>query len=505
MKQVLIIDDELAKTDEKKVFEKKYGSSGYNFLFAKDKNEAIQLIENNRDISLILLDIMFDNMNEREDFKVIKEISEEIWPSGKEMLSGNEYGLPMLELIRRCYPDIPVVMLSSKRVPSILLWCWKHGACYYIMKPPENRETLQKYIDSFSRHVRTNLLVGDSAEIRKVREQIALASEDDSSVSVLIMGESGTGKELIARAIHESGCRRDKPFIVVNCAAIPENLMESELFGHKKGSFTGATSDKKGKLTEADGGVIFFDEVGDLSFELQAKMLRAMTRGMRFSPIGSAEEFECDVQIIAATNKNIEEEIKKNRFREDLFYRLNVFPIIAPPLRNRVEDVPVLAYHFLNLFKSTKYRSKKHISIFLDEALDLFRRYDWPGNVRELENAVEYALVRTTSTKIEASALPEKIRGFLGTESELKIEFEHGFNMKEYCDRVKWQIIKKGYNEELSKGKAGIIDRIAKLLGLSNPSDIQRTILPQIKDSCPDLIKEIETLLPSRKKRKSSI
>ena len=501
MKKILIIDDEIAKTDESKGFERKYGCPEYEFIFAKDRQNAIHTLETEREICLILLDIVFDNMNEPQGFEAIKRISKDIWPVGKAMLSGNEYGLPMLNGLKKSYPDIPVVMLSSKRVPDILLWCWKHGACYYIMKPPENRDVLKKQLDTFARYSPPSLLIGNSKSMVKVRKQIALVAENESSISVSILGESGTGKELIARSIHETSCRKDKPFVVVNCAAIPGTLMESELFGHKKGSFTGAISNKKGKFKEANGGVIFLDEIGELTLELQAKMLRVMARGMRFSPIGSAEEIECDVQIIAATNKNLEQAVKNGNFREDLYYRLNVFPIEAPPLRMHPEDIPILIDHFLNVFKSKQYRSKVHVSGFSEEAVRCLTQYQWPGNIRELENAVEYALVRTSGSIIEVSALPDKITISYSPPSEFTLDLGEGFNIKAYIDGIRWKIIRKAYEIEIVNGKNGLLERIALLLGLPNPSDIQRTILPQIKESCPGLIEEIEKLLPSRKRK----
>ncbi len=496
MKNILIIDDEISKLDESKGFQNKYACKGYRFFFAKDQSEAFRMIEKEREISLILLDIVFENMNTPEGFEKIKRISREIWPTGNNTLSGNEYGLPMLDDLRRTYPDIPVIMLSSKRVPSILLWCWKHGACYYIMKPPESRETLQKDLDTFSRYVQSDLLIGNSHSIQRVKKQISLVSENENAISVVITGESGTGKELVARSIHECGNRRKNPFIVVDCAAIPATLIESELFGHKKGSFTGATEDKKGKIKNADGGILFLDEIGEMPLDLQSKMLRAMNRGMQFSPIGSTEEIECDVQVIAATNKDLHVEVKNKNFREDLYYRLNVFPINIPPLRERLDDVPMLADHFLNQFKNNRYRSKLQVSEFSPEALSFLKTYKWPGNVRELENEIEYALTQTSGSQIKMDALRGKIHFTEDQFIDHKIELEPGFDLKEHCERIRWQLIKQAYDTEISRGIKGIIERVAGLTGISNPSDIQRTILPQTKKICPDLTEEIERLFP---------
>lgn len=502
MKKILIIDDELSKTDESRLFEESYGMVEYYYLYAKDRKTAFQTLTVEKDISLILLDIRFDNMNESSGIEMIKKISEEIWPGGKNMLSGNEYGLPMLLELKKFFPDIPVVMLSTGRIPDVLLWCWKNGSCYYIMKPPESKAAFKKQLDNFSRYSPTKLLIGNSDVMKKVKEQIALASENGCSVSVLILGESGTGKELIARSIHEAGCRKDKPFIVVNCAAIPDNLMESELFGHKKGSFTGAVADKKGKFQEADGGVIFLDEIGELSQELQAKMLRVIARGMTFSPIGSAKEQSCDVQILAATNKDLKKCVKEGSFREDLYYRLNVFPIEAPPLRERKEDIVILADHFLRLFKSNQYQSKPHVEGFSEGAMDFLNQYQWPGNIRELENVIECALVKTTGNIIDVNSLPENVRQSIKLSNDIKIDFDTNFNIKSYMDTIRWKVLKKAFEKEIVNGRAGLIERISSLVGLPNPSDIQRTIIPQIRESCPELEQEIELLLPTKKKNR---
>jgi two-component system nitrogen regulation response regulator NtrX len=220
---------------------------------------------------------------------------------------------------------------------------------------------------------------------------------------VLIYGESGSGKELVARAIHAQSLRKDAMFVEVNCAAIPEDLIESELFGHRAGSFLGATSDKEGKFQKADGGTLFLDEVGDMSLKTQSKVLRTLDEG-RFVPVGEEEAIIADVRVIAATNKDLEEEISKGNFREDLFYRLNVIPFYVPPLRERKEDIPQLARHFLKEFSQTYNRRPKEI---VDDALNVLMRYTWPGNVRELRNLIERVVIMNPAVaKLERKHLP---------------------------------------------------------------------------------------------------
>jgi two-component system response regulator HydG len=248
-------------------------------------------------------------------------------------------------------------------------------------------------------------LVGSSNEMKRIFTLIDKLARVDTSV--LIRGESGTGKELVARAIHMNGPRKDDRFVAINCSAIPENLIESEFFGHEKGAFTGADGRKIGKFQYADGGTLFLDEIGDISATLQVKLLRALQE-QKFTPVGANREVEVNVRIVAATNRNLEEMIKKGEFREDLFYRLNVLPIFLPPLRERKDDIPSLLQHFLEKFNGT-YGNK--ITGLADDAMELLTKYNWPGNIRELENVMEHAFVIEGGTKISASSLPDSIRG----------------------------------------------------------------------------------------------
>jgi two-component system nitrogen regulation response regulator NtrX len=219
---------------------------------------------------------------------------------------------------------------------------------------------------------------------------------------VLIYGESGTGKELVAHAIHSSSARASEPFVEVNCAAIPEDLIESELFGHRKGSFPGALEDKTGKLQKADGGTLFLDEVGDMSLKTQAKVLRSLEE-QRFEPVGAETSIQVDVRVVAATNKNLEEEIERGNFREDLFYRLNVIPFHMPPLRERIEDVPLLANHFLREFTMAYGRRPKELT---PEAYAVLQEHRWPGNVRELRNLMERIVIMNPQVRVDARHLP---------------------------------------------------------------------------------------------------
>jgi two-component system nitrogen regulation response regulator NtrX len=243
-------------------------------------------------------------------------------------------------------------------------------------------------------------IIGDSVPMKALRQQLSLMASTNGRV--LIYGESGTGKELVARAIHETSPRAAEPFVIVNCAAIPEDLIESELFGHRKGSFPGAQEDKTGKLEKADGGTLFLDEVGDMSLRTQAKVLRFLDE-QRFEPVGAAESVNVDVRVVAATNKHLEEEIDRGNFREDLFYRLNVIPFYVPPLRDRLEDIPALADHFLSEFTSAYGRKPKELA---PDAYRALREYSWPGNVRELRNLMERIVIMYPQTRIEARHVP---------------------------------------------------------------------------------------------------
>jgi two-component system nitrogen regulation response regulator NtrX len=243
-------------------------------------------------------------------------------------------------------------------------------------------------------------IIGESVPMKALRQQLGLMAATNGRV--LIFGESGTGKELIAHAIHAASARAGEPFVEVNCAAIPEEMIESELFGHRKGAFAGALEDKTGKLEKAHGGTLFLDEVGDMSLKTQAKVLRALEE-QRFEPVGAAESVQVDARVVASTNKNLEEEIERGNFREDLFYRLNVIPFHVPPLRERMEDVALLADHFLREFTTAYGRKPKDLT---EDALRVLEEYPWPGNVRELRNLMERIVIMNPQPRIDARHIP---------------------------------------------------------------------------------------------------
>ncbi len=309
-------------------------------------------------------------------------------------------GIEVLRRIKEQMPEIIVIMMSGHGTIETAVKATKLGAYDFIEKPLslEKVSLIVKHAIDQQRLEEENLLlrqkvekkyelIGSSEGFGQLMEQIRIAGP--SNGRVLISGENGTGKELVARKIHSESTRRNKPFVEVNCAAIPETLIESELFGHEKGAFTGATTMKKGKFELADGGTIFLDEIGDMSLATQAKVLRVLQE-QEFQRVGGIKTIKVDVRVIAASNKNLKEELKKGNFREDLFYRLNVIPISVPPLRERKEDIPLLINHFIMEFSRENGARPKKIEA---DAVELFQQYPWPGNVRELKNAVERLMI----------------------------------------------------------------------------------------------------------------
>jgi two-component system nitrogen regulation response regulator NtrX len=326
-------------------------------------------------------------------------------------------GLEALERIVAMDDPPEVIMISGHGNIETAVRATKLGAFDFLEKPLSIDRTLivlknaieAKRLRSENLEFRKqfqarSVIVGDSIPMKALRQQISLMAPTNGRV--LIYGESGSGKELVARAIHAGSLRKDAMFVEVNCAAIPEDLIESELFGHRAGAFSGAVSDKEGKFQKADEGTLFLDEVGDMSLKTQSKVLRTLDEG-RFIPVGEEEAITADARVIAATNKDLEDEISKGNFREDLFYRLNVIPFYVPPLRERKEDVPLLAKHFLREFSQTYNRRPKELA---EDALDALVRYSWPGNVRELRNLIERVVIMNPSVpKLERKHLPTLI------------------------------------------------------------------------------------------------
>ena len=351
--------------------------------------------------------------------KAIEKISEDkpdlilldIWMPGMD-------GLETLTKIRDIYPDQLVVMMSGHGTIETAVRSTKLGAYDFIEKPL----SLEKVLLCIQNAVKVGQLVEENRElkakigkehemigrsklIRELKEQIKIAAP--TSGWILITGENGTGKELVARSIHHNSRRHDKPFVEVNCAAIPEELIESELFGHEKGSFTGATTQRRGKFDQAHQGTLFLDEIGDMSLKTQAKVLRILQEH-KFERVGGNKTIEVDVRVIAATNKDLEKEISEGQFREDLYYRLNVIPFHVPPLRERKTDIPHLATHFLEYFCSKESRETKNLD---EDAMKAIQEYSWPGNVRELKNLTERLVIMSPGNTITRGQLPQSIFG----------------------------------------------------------------------------------------------
>jgi len=328
-------------------------------------------------------------------------------------------GIDGLEALGRlqALPHPPaVIMISGHGTIETAVRATKLGAFDFIEKPLSLEKIIvlvrnaiqQRRLEQENLLLRNELghryqVIGDSVPMKALRQQIAVTAPTNGRV--LIYGESGTGKELVARALHASSLRAKGPFVEVNCAAIPEELIESELFGHIKGSFTGATDDKIGKFQKADGGTLFLDEIGDMSLRTQSKVLRVLEE-QRFERVGSNVASSVDVRVLAATNKNLEQEIARGAFRQDLFYRLNVIPFFVPPLRDRRQDIPTLARYFLSEFSSAYGKRPRELS---DSAMEILLRYPWPGNVRELRNLVERLVIVCPQARIEPHHLPPEL------------------------------------------------------------------------------------------------
>jgi len=324
-------------------------------------------------------------------------------------------GIAVLKQARESDPDCPVIVMTGFATIENAVEAMKIGAYDFVQKPVdvdhlllllrrcrENRELRYENLllkEEYQRRHGLPAIVGDSARIVEVSREIQKVAPTDSTV--LLQGESGTGKELFARAIHQLSPRRDRPFVAINCAAIPDTLIENELFGHEKGSFTGATGRQLGKFELADTGTIFLDEIGELGLSVQSKVLRVLQEH-RFDRIGGTAVIEADVRIVCATNRNLAEDVKQGRFREDLFFRINVFPVTIPPLRARRDDIDALTDFFLQRF--ARELNKRQL-IVTDEARARLRAYDWPGNIRELENCIERAAILCNNSRIEAADL----------------------------------------------------------------------------------------------------
>lgn len=419
---VLVVDDEDGIRESLSDI---FTDEGYQTVTARSGEEALKLLKEQAP-DLVFLDVWLPGMD----------------------------GLKTLEEMKSSASCPPVIMISGHGNIDMAVRATRTGAYDFLEKPLSlervvlaARRALERGdLERENRALRESLsrkwiLVGETPAMKKLKGQVERAAVSHSRV--LITGESGSGKELVARLLHDMSDRAGRPFVEVNCAAIPQELIESELFGHEKGSFTGAFEQKKGKFELADGGTLFLDEIADMSFPTQAKLLRVI-ENQQFQRVGGSRNIKVDVRVIAATNKDLEGRAKTGEFRDDLYFRLNVIPIAVPPLRERKEDIPLLVEHFLGLLASEYGQAQKKI---LPEALKRLRDYDWPGNIRELRNLIERLVIMTPSDTIRAEDIA--LRGHassrdyfgLGTLREAKEAFERDFLARKLMENA-WNITK---------------------------------------------------------------
>ncbi|MBF0328114.1 MAG: sigma-54-dependent Fis family transcriptional regulator [Nitrospirae bacterium] len=407
-KTILIVDDEEGIRDTLSgIFE----DEGYEVLTAKSGEEALEII-NEQAADLALLDI---------------------WMPGID-------GIETLTQIKSIAPNMPVIMISGHGNIDLAVNATRLGAYDFLEKPLSLDKVLivakraleSRKLQEENRQLKINIerkssLIGNSSVMVQLRQQIELAAQ--SSSRVLILGESGTGKELAAKLLHEKSPRASESFVEVNCAAIPQELIESELFGHEKGSFTGAAERKTGKFELADRGTLFLDEIGDMTLSTQAKVLRVIETQV-FQRVGGNKSIKVDVRIVAATNKNLTEEVKAGNFREDLFFRLNVIPISLPPLRERREDLPMLIEHFISMFSSEYGLKPKTLN---PDVLKIFKDHDWPGNIRELKNIVERLMIMIPSSAIDKSSI-EGLALFKGQQATQESDYFSSTTLRDARD-----------------------------------------------------------------------
>ena len=397
METILIVDDE---KNYLVVLEALLGAEGYEIVTANDGKAALATVRE-ADLDLVITDMKMP------------------WMSGMELL----------EECREIKPEVPVIIMTAFGTIEMAVEAMKKHAYDYIQKPFENEQlklTVKKALENYrlvkenklltealSDRYRYGNIIGKSKPVLKVFDLIDKVSR--SKASVLITGSSGTGKELVAKAIHYQGPRKDRPFISINCGALTETLLESELFGHEKGAFTGAVAMKKGRFELADEGTLFLDEVGEMPPSLQVKLLRVLQE-MEFERVGGTRTIEVDVRVLSASNRNIKEDVSNGAFREDLYYRLNVIHIDVPSLQERIDDIPLLVRHFIKKFQDNGIEKKIELS---PEVWKAFYSYPWPGNVRELENVIERAVVLHSGETITIDVLPEQLAG---TKPEFDVE-----------------------------------------------------------------------------------
>ena len=445
MSSILVVDDEQGI---RQVLQDVLGDEGHQVVTVEDGFQALEILEKEA-VDLVILDVWLPNMG----------------------------GIDVLKRVRGGWPDIEVVVISGHANINMAVQAVKIGAFDFLEKPLSLEKTITVVENALkleelkreNRNLKENIffedeMIGSGEEMSKVQELIEQSAGSDARI--LVLGENGTGKELVAREIHRRSRRAKSPFVEVNCASIPETLIESELFGHEKGAFTDAYARRKGKFELANGGTLFLDEIADMSLSTQAKVLRVLQE-MKFERIGGEKSVSVDVRVITATNKNIHEEIRAGRFREDLYFRINVIPIFVPPLRERTEDLQALIDYFMDKFKRPAEGEAKRFS---EEAIQLLKIYFWPGNVRELKNFIERINIMTEEKMIS----PESIRRYLtsGTDWE-KDEVLKGFEsmkLNEAKDEFEREFLVKKLEENEQN-----IARTSRVLGIT-PSHLHNKI-----------------------------
>jgi two-component system, NtrC family, response regulator PilR len=438
--RVLVVDDERSMRELLAIV---LGREGYE-VFAAEHGQAALAVLERQHFDLLVSDIRMPDMS----------------------------GVELLRAARDLQPDLIAIMMTAYASTETAVEALRLGARDYLIKPfnveelklrirdhLEKRELRQEVVllkKSLQVSHQFSSIVGRSEPMLRLFALVERVAPTNSTV--LITGESGTGKELVARAIHYNSLRRDAPFVALHCAALPETLLESELFGHVKGAFTGADTNKKGLIEQGEHGTIFLDEIAEMSPGMQVKLLRVLQE-RRFRRVGGLEEIAADIRVIAATNKHLAELVSEGSFREDLFYRINVIPVVLPPLRERGEDIPLLAEHFLARFSAEM--GKKIASISRD-ALALLEGYHWPGNVRELQNVLERAVALEQTPTILPETLPDHIRGRLPTISPLVAVPGEGFDLEQHVREIE-----RGYLADALRKAGGVQVKAAKLLGMS--------------------------------------
>lgn len=438
MATILVVDDE---RNYLFVLEDLLADEGYKVVTASSGNEALEKLKEDQ-IDAVLSDIKMPGMN----------------------------GIEFLERVVAIDPGLPVILMTAFAEVDQAVLAMKKGAIDHIQKPFDNddikravaRAVQKRAMDRNRRKIESNTdevwgsVIGDSEAMEKVFQIVKRVA--DTNATVLIYGESGTGKEVIAKSLHKASSRSRQPFISINCAAIPETLLESELFGYEKGAFTGAISNKQGKFEVANGGVLFLDEIGEMSLNLQVKLLRVLQE-QEFQRVGGNRDIRVDIRLIAATNKDLQRQVEAGLFRSDLYFRLNVVQVVMPPLRVRVTDIPLLTSYFLNNFCKSMNRPLPEI---LPETMRILCSYSWPGNVRELENAIEYAILMSKGRSLLPEDLPNQIRSFAGSNNGSDVNIGDNTGLMDALDTIEERMIRDALK------KAGQIQaQAAKILGIS--------------------------------------